>query len=256
MHTSAVLTCLTDLYLQRWQETGIKLLMLINISRNRSAKSLCQKRNYVFFVFVTCRNHWHGTRVAFCNLCKGHGLHSSNWKFNIFPLMPAKYWIFWRFNKCQNLYESLFRKCITLSNGEVLKFWQIWIITKEAYHESNGWRSIFWERTPLRLACTKLGLLSTCQTWFRQKYPMLPDKVRFRFVFAKCVFGCMCDISHFVTHEATSKPVQTLLLTQKLQNLCWFGQHHLKVLFEKISYWENVFKKDFLSLLKTNWKMA
>jgi len=45
--------------------------------RNRSAKTLQQKRNYAFFVFVTCRNHWHGTHVVFCNLCKGHGLYSS-----------------------------------------------------------------------------------------------------------------------------------------------------------------------------------
>jgi len=43
---------------------------------------------------------------------------------------------------------------------------------------------------------------------------MLPDKVRFRFVLAKCVSGYMCDISHFVTHEVTTaKSVQTPPLT-------------------------------------------
>ena len=79
------------------------------------------------------------------------------------------------------------------------------------------------------------NVLSTCQTWFRQKYPMLPDKARFRFVFAKCVFGCMCDISHFVTHEViTAKPVQIILLTQKLQNLCWFAIYFKTAIFLSI----------------------
>jgi len=44
---------------------------------------------------------------------------------------------------------------------------------------------------------------------------MLPDKVRFRFVFATCVFGYLRDINHFVTHEVTTaKSVQTSLLSK------------------------------------------
>jgi len=63
---------------------------------------------------------------------------------------------------------------------------------------------------------------------------MLPDEVRFRFVFAKCVSGYMCDIYHFVTKKmTTAKSLQTPSLTQKLQKLCRFGQYYLKELFKK-----------------------
>jgi len=46
----------------------------------------------LFCVFATCRNHWHGTHVAFCNLWKEHGLYSS--KFNVFLFVSAQWWVF------------------------------------------------------------------------------------------------------------------------------------------------------------------
>jgi len=81
---------------------------------------------------------------------------------------------------------------------------------------------------------------------------MSPEKVRFRFVYVNCASGYTHDISHFVTNEVTiAKPVQTLPIAQKLQNLGRFRQCCLKELFEKISHWGNGFTKRFLSLLET-----
>ena len=60
-----------------------------------------------------------------------------------------------------------FRKCIISWNGYVLEFWQVWIATKEVYHESGNRSSMFSQWTPFRIAITKFGLRSTCQIWFR-----------------------------------------------------------------------------------------
>jgi len=103
-----------------------------------------------------------------------------------------------------------FRKCIVSWDDDVLKFWQVWIISKEAYHESGGRSSIFWGRTPLRIAFTELGPWSTCQICFRQKCPLLPDRDRFHFVYAKYSSGYISEVWNFVTQEvATAKSIQT-----------------------------------------------
>jgi len=87
---------------------------------------------------------------------------------------------------------------------------------------------MFRERTPLRIAFTNL----VCQ-----RCPLLPNKDRFRFVYAKYGSGYMSEVCHFVTQEVTTaKSVQKPPLTQKLQNVSRFGQYYLKELFKKIKY--------------------
>jgi len=125
-----------------------------------------------------------------------------------------------------------FRKRIISWKGDVSKFRMVWLTTKDTIQAVQA---------------------ATLRTWFRQKCPMSPDKVRFRFVNANCVSGYMHDISHFVTNEVTTaKPVQIHPLTQKPQNLyADVDSTTLKKPSKKIGYWENGFDKSFFSLLKT-----
>ena len=88
MHCTAVLPCLSDLWLCRWQETEIKVVYGDYVSRNWNA-NLLQRIN-ALFVSLTCRSHWHGTPVTFYNLCKGHGFYRSS--TISFFIMPAQYY--------------------------------------------------------------------------------------------------------------------------------------------------------------------
>jgi len=44
--------------------------------------------------------------------------------------------------------QACFRKRLISLNGDVSEFWQLWTTTKEAYHESDSWRSMFWDELP------------------------------------------------------------------------------------------------------------
>jgi len=114
--------------------------------------------------------------------------------------------------KCPNLYQNLFQEMHHLVKWQCFEVLAglVSITSKEAYHESDGQSSMFWEQTPLRIAFTELGLRSKRQTWFCQKCPLLSDKDRFHFVYAKYGSGYMSEVCHFVTQEVTTaKSVQT-----------------------------------------------
>jgi len=100
------------------------------------------------FFFVTSRNHWHGTHVAFCNLCNGQRLYSS--KSNIFLFVAESLF--------QEMHHLVKRRCFGVLTGQNNNKRGLSWTTKEAYHEPGGRSSMFSQRTPLRIAITKLGL--------------------------------------------------------------------------------------------------
>ena len=85
---------------------------------------------------MTCRNHWHGTHVAFCNLCKRRGLYRS--KSNIVPFVLAQRWILWRPYKIPKVLRKPKPISGNASSRDDLKFWKVWILTNEVYHESGA----------------------------------------------------------------------------------------------------------------------
>ena len=139
-----------------------------------------KKLRLKLFVGLCLANHWYGTRVAFCNLCKRPELCSS--KLNIFPFVPAQRWVL------QRLYEMPrpSQKSISgnASSRETAMFWQVSIacIKKKAHRESGGRSSMFWERNPLRMTLTELGLRSKCQIGLAKNVHCYLTKIGFAFL--------------------------------------------------------------------------
>jgi len=112
-------------------------------------------------------------------------------------------------------------------------------------------RILFWERTPLRIVFTDLGLRSKYQTWFRKKCRLLPDKDCFHFVYAKYDSGYLSEVCHFVPQEVTTaKSVKHPPFLKNHKTCADLGRATWKN-STKISYWGNGFIKSFLSHLKT-----